>query len=65
MEIRAALQAMYLPSIFLENSISAQLGNLRKLGYGVQTRQSGNDRAARCPGIWGYRPVAPEECAAG
>jgi hypothetical protein len=65
MEVRSALEAMYPPSIFPGNSISAHLRDLRKLGYEVQTRRRGRDRAARCAGIWEYRLVLPEESAAG
>jgi hypothetical protein len=54
----------YPPTIFPENSISAQLRNLRKL-YKVDKRRRGRDRAARCAGIWEYRLVPPQESTAG
>ena len=63
MEIRSALETMYLPSIFPEHSIWAQLRNRRKLGYdGCRRARNGG---ARCAGIWAYRHVPLEESAAG
>jgi hypothetical protein len=61
-EIRAALEAKYAPTIFPENSIQAQLRNLRKSPFNckLEKRRRGSDRAARCAGIWEYHLIPQE-----
>ena len=62
-EIRSALEEKFAPTIFPENSIAAQLRNLRKSPYcyKLEKRRRGRDHAAHCAGIWEFHLVTPAE----
>jgi hypothetical protein len=60
-EIKTALEDLYVPAVFPESSISAQLRNLRKPGYSyrlLKRRRVGVHGPGA--GIWEYRLLLPE-----
>src|ERR1700730_4649554 len=58
-EIKTDLERTYAPAMFPESSISAQLRNLKKLGYSLLKQRRAGIHGPGA-GIWSYRLLPPE-----